>query len=56
MAETKSKNLRKLCLMNLNTEEDDETFQTLCENFGTVVRFNRHPLKRLAFVLYVSER
>lgn len=56
MAEAKPKNLRKLCLMNLNPDEDNESIQTMCESFGTVVRFNRHPLKRLAFALYISER
>lgn len=54
--EIKSKNLRKLCILNVEHTETNDNIRSLCSEYGELVNFSRVIHKRLAFALYKSER
>lgn len=53
--EIKFKNMRKLCILNVETSETDDNIRSLCAAYGQLLDFNRICDKHLAFALYKSE-
>lgn len=48
---------RKLCIMNLDVSESDDTIRSMCEKYGPLKHFCRPPTKKeLAFVLFANEK
>lgn len=50
------KNLRKLCILNVEKSETNENIRSLCAEYGELTYFNRVSDRCLAFALYKSER
>lgn len=51
----KIKNLRKLCILNVEETETDENIRSLCAEYGNLINFNRISHKHLAFALYETQ-